>query len=886
MAPNAKAQELVARKALKMAKVEPQSVDYVEAHATSTPLGDPTEVSAISAVYGQNRETPCFIGSVKPNIGHLEAGAGAASFIKASLAVNKGILPPQANLNKLNTRINWKESGVQVVQEIQPWPGVDGVRRAGICSYGYGGTVAHAVIEQYAGPEPFPEPQDIDTTHRPQLLLISAPQEKRLAIQAGTQQAWIASEGKEHLLPSIATTLSTRRGHHDYRAAFVVDDHEDAASTLKAFIEGNPSEWTTSGRVLSADARKDVVWVFSGHGAQWNNMAKDLISMPDFLNAIAPLDSIVQAEMGFSAVDALTTGNFESSTQIQVLTYIMQVGLASILRSKGIMPDAIMGHSVGEIAASVAAGCLTPEEGTLIVSRRAKLYERVAGSGAMILVNLPSTEVQTLLGEQSDWLTVAIHSSPSSCVVSGPKEAIAAFGETLKGKGTKAFNVKTDIAFHHPILNTLVDDLSSALLDSIAPQASNVPLYSTSMVDARTQSLRDATYWTRNMVQPVRLTSAVDAAVEDGFRLFMEVSSHPILAHSINETLMDKGIDSEDFGVFNTMSRNKPAEKTILHSIAQLHCRGAAVNWKRQMNGAWSTELKTTTWTHKDVWRAVETGPLSRVMTHDVDKHTLLGQRTTIAGESTVLYATRMDDQTKPFPGSHPLHGSEIVPAAALVNTFLHATGATSLTKIVLRVPVAVSQPRDIQVVVNPGQVKICSRLVQGGDAEDDAPWLTHTTSQWAPEHAGAQSLQRLDIASIRARIGTKLADNFSIDYLDKVGVSAMGFPWAITEHLGNLKEMIARVDVAPDVAAESALPWDEGSWAPIFDAATSVGSTLCKFTSLLLNPIQSKSVSQRGWYQQTGTPSIFTDSGDSPVLATVVLCISGLSRPPSLWNR
>ncbi|KAF2795101.1 6-methylsalicylic acid synthase [Melanomma pulvis-pyrius CBS 109.77] len=837
MAPNAKAQELVANKALKFAKIDPSTVGYVEAHATSTPLGDPTEVSAISAVYGQDRDEPCFIGSVKPNIGHLEAGAGAASFIKASLAVNKGILPPQANLTKLNSRINWKESGVQVVQDTREWPEEDGVRRAGICSYGYGGTVSHAVIEQYAGPEPFPTNEDIDDNHQPQVLLVSAPQEKRLAIQAGTQQSWISSKGKEHTLASIATTLSTRRGHHDYRAAFVVDDHEDASSTLKAFTEGSSNEWTTSGRVLGSDARKDVVWVFSGHGAQWQKMAKELIKTPNFYNAIAPLDSIVQAEMdGFSAVHALTTGEFESSTQVQVLTYIMQVGLTSVLRSKGINPDAIIGHSVGEIAASVAAGCLTPEEGALIVTRRAKLYGRVAGSGAMILVNLPSAEVQELLSERKD-LAIAIYSSPSSCVVSGAKEAVSAFGETLKAQGVKAFNVKTDIAFHHPMLETLRDDLSSALTNSIAPQQPTVPLYSTSMSDPRTQSLRDIEYWTRNMVQPVRLTSAVDAAVEDGFRLYLEVSSHPILAHSISETLMDKGI--EDFSVVNTMARNKPAEKMILHSIAQLHCRGAPVNWKNQMKGAWSTELQTTTWSHKDVWRTIETGPLSIVTTHDVEKHTLLGQRTAIAGESTVLYTTRIDDQTKPFPGSHPLHGSEIVPAAALVNTFLHATGAKSLTNIVLRVPVAISQPRDMQVVVNPGNVKICSRLVQEGAEQDDAPWLTHTTSQWALEHHETQPLQRLDVEAIQARIDTKLANNFSIDYLDKVGVSAMGFPWAITEHVGNLKEMIARVDVAPDAPAGSALPWDAHSWAPIFDAATSVGSTIFMDKPRLRMPAQ-----------------------------------------------
>ncbi|KAF2501079.1 hypothetical protein BU16DRAFT_613050 [Lophium mytilinum] len=834
MAPNAKAQERVARKALSVADIDPSTVGYVEAHATSTSLGDPTEVAAISAVYGQGRQNdPCFIGSVKPNIGHLEAGAGAAGFIKAALAVNKGILAPQANLTTLNSKVDWKKAGVQVVQNTTAWPESEEVRRAGICSYGYGGTVSHAVIEQYIKPQ-HPLAEDRETSG-PRILLLSAPQEKRLAIQAGTLQEWIASDdGKQDDLTSIANTLSTRRGHHDYRVAFVVDSHDDAAATLKAFAEDSANEWTTSSRSLGAN--KPVVWVFSGHGAQWKNMAKELIGNPVFYRAVSALDPIVQTEMGFSALEALKAGDFETSTQVQVLTYIMQVGLTAVLRSKGIKPDAVIGHSVGEIAATVAAGSLSPEEGALIVTRRANLYSRVAGSGAMILVNKPFAEMQEKLSGRSD-LAPAIDSSPSSCVVSGEKKSVEEFTEELKTQGVKAFRVNTDIAFHHPMLETLRKDLTTALTGAIKPQAPKVPLYSTSLSDPRGDALRDVSYWLENMIHPVRLTSAVGAALEDGLRVFLEVSTHPIIAHSISETIMDKGI--EDFKVANTMTRNKPSEKSILSSIAQLHCNGAAVDWKKQMGTQWSTAVPLTTWSHKDIWRSIETGPLNASTTHDVDKHTLLGERSAIAGESTVVYRTVIDDQTKPFPGSHPLHGSEIVPAAALCNTFLHSTGATTLSNIILRVPVAISQKRDIQVVVHPGQVKICSRLTQDkGEQQDDASWLTHTTGRWALDTTPVEP-EVFDVEAIKSRIGAKLADNFSIDYLDKVGVSAMGFPWAVTEHYGNLKEMIARVDVSPETAAGEALPWDEYSWAPILDAATSVGSTIFMDKPALRMPAQ-----------------------------------------------
>ncbi|MCJ1403645.1 hypothetical protein MMC11_006868 [Xylographa trunciseda] len=830
MAPNAKAQELVARHALRAGGVDPLTVDYVEAHATSTPLGDPTEVSAIANIYGAGRpqEKPVFIGSVKPNVGHLEAGAGAVGFIKATLALNKGILPPQANLKKLNSKINWKESGVKVVQDVAEWPISDGPRRAAICSYGYGGTVSHAVIEDYSKDSGYASgTSEVDESPcSSEILVLSAPQEKRLAVQAATYASWALSEGKVHDMRTIAATLAARRGHHDYRAAFVVDSHQDAESSLNAFAKGSATEWATHDRVLDSDISKDVTWVFSGHGAQWNEMGQELLQNSVFYEAVAALDHVVQVEMGFSAIEALESGEFDASDKIQVLTYVMQIGLTAILRSKGLQPQAIIGHSVGEIAASVAAGALIPEEGALLVCRRAKLYRQVMGLGAMILVNSPFSDIGQELSGRTD-IVAAIDSSPSSCVVSGTTNAIKEFKETLSARGIVVFQVKTDIAFHSPMLEQLVAPLYRDLKDSLFPRTPTLMLYSTSDPNPRAKDLKGMRYWAANMVNPVLLTSAIEAAADDGLRLFLEISTHPIISHSIRDTLMSK--DIEDFSVISTMFRKKRAEKSLLLSIAQLYCKGADINWDKLVGREWVPEMPTTTWSHKPVWRKIETGEHNTGIVHDVEKHTLLGLRSSIAGTNIVLHTTKLDNNTKPFPGNHPLHETEIVPAAVLVNTFVHAAGARVLSNVVLRVPVAINAPRDVQIVVQQGQVKIASHLISGEhDTSDETSWMTHTTSQWTAEAPSmATNDLTFNVPAIRARIGVKLADNFSIDYLDKVGVSAMGFPWAITEHYGNLKEMIAKVDVAPDLPEGSVLPWDEHSWAPLLDAATSVGSTL-----------------------------------------------------------
>lgn len=828
MAPNAKAQELVARQALAQAKVDPATVEYIEAHATSTPLGDPTEVSAISAVYGGNRASPAWIGSVKPNVGHLEAGAGAVGFIKTVMALNKAQLPPQANLTTLNTKVDWEKSGTQVVREALDWAASeDHLRRAAVCSYGYGGTVSHAVVEQSLFGVPAADRSRESAGGGATVLVISAPQEKRLAGQAAVLADWLSGAGSDEDLQAVANTLALRRTRHDYRAAFVADSTAQAAELLRAFSQGKRAEWMSQDVVLGPAAKKDVVWVFSGHGAQWTGMGKELMENAAFYNAIAPVDAVVQKELGYSVTAALRSGDESGeSDRVQVLTYVVQVGLAAVLRSKGVRPGAVVGHSVGEIAAAVAAGCLEPEEGALVVARRARLYAQVKGGGAMFMVNLPFAQVQRELQGRQD-VVAAIDSSPSSCVVSGTTAAAQEYAAAVQQRGVKTMRVATDIAFHSGrVLEPLAAPLAAALAGALQPRPPTVPLYSTSAADARSAGLRDADSWVRNMVQPVLLTSAVSAAVTDGFRVFLEVSSHPIVAHSINETILAQGLEDDEYAVVASVRRNKPAVRCVLHAVGALYTKGAAVDFGKQPHRRWSPRMPGTQWVHRPIWRKIETGsPASAErLTHDVEQHALLGLRSPVSGTSTVLYTTRLDNTTKPFPGSHPLHGTEIVPAAVLVNTFHHATAAAVLSNVVLRVPVAVNAPRDVQVVVADDTVRITSRLQQS-IPDQDISWATHTTARWSTAAPGTTAAAaRIDVAAIQKRIGAVLPPTFSIDYLDKVGVSAMGFPWAVTEHHGNLKEMLARVDVCPDGAT---LPWDPSSWAPILDAATSVGSTI-----------------------------------------------------------
>ncbi|KAF9696274.1 hypothetical protein EKO04_005193 [Ascochyta lentis] len=836
MAPNSKAQELVARQALLRAgNIDPHTINYVEAHATSTSLGDPTEISAIAQVYGAGRSSgsPCYVGSIKPNVGHLEAAAGAIGFIKSVLSVQKGVIAPQTLLNKLNTKIDWASSGLEVVREQKAWPDRD-VRRAAVCCYGYGGSVCHAILEQAPA-----RSHQLERSHQvpdtglsirsntATVLTLSAIQEKRLPAIAASLAHWLSSrDGMSEDLHAVARTMSQHRAAHDYRASFVIptNNHDYAVRSLTEFAKGRPDQWTTSNRVLDSAVQKGAVWVFSGHGAQWSNMGRELLRNPVFYCTLSSLDVIVQEEAGFSAVTALERGDLGDSTKIQVITYAVQIGLTALLKSKGVTPQAIIGHSVGEIAAAVAAGCLTEHEGAIIVSRRAKLYAHVQGEGAMALVTLPfATVAQQLVGRGD--IVAAIRSSPSSCVVSGSTQAVEWYVKRLEKQSVKSWRVQTDIGFHSPMLEQLVSALQEGLGQSINPQPAVVPIYSTSALDPRTSSLRNIDYWTKNMVDPVWLVDAVDAAVDDGFRVFMEISTHPIISHSISETLSARSID--EFAAFGVMAKETSPERSILKAVAQLHTLGGNVDLGAlHGQGPWSTKVPNTPWVHKPYWKKISTGSRPAAQQHDVDTHTVLGALTEIAGTNTKVWTTTLDDSTKPYPLTHPLDGTEIIPAAVYCNTFQRATGATMLDNLELRVPTPMAaDKRELQIIVENKEVRMASRLrgETSGTTEVDHAWIQHSAAKFTKTDITSHQ-QTLSISAIKNRIGAQLPNDFAWKYLQSIGVSGIAFPWAVLEHFGNEKEMLVKMDMDLD---SPTMAWDAQSWAPFLDAATSVGSSI-----------------------------------------------------------
>ncbi|MCJ1466161.1 hypothetical protein MMC07_004780 [Pseudocyphellaria aurata] len=848
MAPNQQAQERVARKALKEARLLADSISYIEAHATSTPVGDPTECAAMANVYGSGARRPgsepCYIGSVKSNIGHLEAGAGVLGFIKAIMVVQNGLIPPQSHLATPTTKINWEECLLKAVTEPTPWLTNGTPRRAAIASYGYGGTVSHAIIEaapvMQAPPTGrlFPKPRAPRTLT---ILLLSAPQISRIGAAATRLAEWLessrSSQNEEVDLESVAYTLAVKRGHHKFRTAIIAKSLTEAVELLSALAQNKKSSQICTGRALSQDDTNGTVWVFSGHGAQWKEMGQTLVDEDSaFREILEQLEPVIQQQMSFSAIAALRSGDFESVDKVQILTYVMQVGIAAMLRSSGVVPRAIIGHSLGEVAASVIAGSLTLIEGAMLCCVRANLYRSVAGTGAMILVNLPAHQAARELKSKGN-IFVAVDSSPSSCVLSGTPEAVNVFSERCKQNGHKVHQVKSDVAFHTPLLSHLVPSMRQALENALSPKSPQICLYSTSLDESRDTKLRDLDYWVDNMIKPVLLTSTIAAAAKDGYKAFLEISSHPIVTHSINETLLEAEVP--DSIVIPTLIRNEDTRKSILTTLGKLHCIGDSVDFQNLLPGTWLHEVPRTAWEHQPHWRKVASSSASASasskVTHDVNAHILLGGRTQLIGTNTVLWQTHLDPHVKPFPGRHPLHDTEIVPAAVLLNTFLSAVPGYSLRNVSLRVPVVVGLPRDIQVVLENDQMRLSSRLAELGIKDNgNSSWVVNTTCQVSLAK-DLTAVEKMDITELRLRVSKSLSNSFTMSYLAKVGVTEMGFPWRVLEHWENENEMLAKVHADPE--ADPSTHWGSDSWASILDAATSISSTIFHADPLLRMP-------------------------------------------------
>src|SRR5271156_2042958 len=726
-APNTIAQCDVIARALRSADVTAGSVNFVEAHGTGTVLGDPIEFEALADVYGRGNGR-CALGTVKSNFGHLEAAAGIAGFIKAALSVQRAQIPPNLHFSQWNPSIDPKPTRLFVPTELSPWPADEGPRRAAVSSFGIGGTNAHVVVEQ--GPDPAPL-SDAQSGSRVTTLTIAGKTEQRIASWAAALAEWMSGDGAAVPLADIAHTVNLYRSRHNKFATVSARDRDEAVAGLRALVAGQPTPGVVGPR--AAPRGSGTVFLYSGQGSQWAGMGRQLLAdEPAFAAAVAELEPDFVAQVGFSLRDVLLAGEpVVGIERIQPVLVGMQLALTVLWRSYGVEPDAVIGHSMGEVTAAVVAGALSPADGLKVIATRSKLMSRLSGQGAMALLELGAAEAEKLVGQYPD-VTVAVYAAPEQTVIAGPPEQVDAVIAVVDAQGKLARRVEVDVASHHPTVDPILPELRSALAD-LAPVAPRIPLISTVGQANGTAPAFDADYWVANLRNPVRFSQAVTAALDKhGNHTFVEVSPHPLLSHAIAANL-DSARPRGGAQVAATLNRDNPETLTFHTQLATVRPPSAAM--AETAGGTKKlADLPPTPWLHSRYWAA----PFS-ANRQSAGTHPLLGMHVEMPSGRDHVWQADVGTELIPWLADHKVHGQPVMPATGYAEIALAAASEA------LGLPVksvAVNRLEVEQMLPLGDQTQITTQLTQGTqDSADDIRVEIHSrsaTGNWT-RHAVAR---------------------------------------------------------------------------------------------------------------------------------------------------
>jgi acyl transferase domain-containing protein/NADPH:quinone reductase-like Zn-dependent oxidoreductase/acyl carrier protein len=539
-APNPLAQEDVLRAACQAAGVAPNTVDYVETHGPGTVLGDPIEASALGAVFSAGRaaDRPLLIGSVKTNLGHLEAAAGMAGLIKTLLCIRARTLVGNRNFRTPNPHIEFDALRLRVLTDTQPWPTANARPLAGVSSFGFGGTNAHVIVEAA-------------TPTCPEVVFLKA--DSRQGLQALQEQV--------RELPRPQRGLPHCEGDRDrHRAALIVMPGECAGDKLEASLASADFGALTSG--------SRVVFVFPGQGGQWPHMARELlITEPAFARVIAACDDILRQQAGWSLRTLLTQDAdddvWNRIDRVQPALFAMQVGYAAVWQARGVRPDAVLGHSLGEAAAAYVAGALDLTDALSVVIARSSLAQSIAGQGGMLVARLDESDAEILAEELG--LAVAAHNSKGSVVFAGSQASVARAVEILEQRGARPHRVDVDFASHSPQVDGLLPELARRL-QAIVPRSASTTIYSSVTAGELHGTECGPGYWARNLRHTVRFWQAATLASAQGPTVFVELSPHPVLEQALLSTFSDR----PDVKLVSTSTREASVAEQLVRGLGRL----------------------------------------------------------------------------------------------------------------------------------------------------------------------------------------------------------------------------------------------------------------------------------------------------------------------------
>jgi acyl transferase domain-containing protein/acyl carrier protein len=591
-APNAIAQQALLSSALEAAGLTHDVPGYVEAHGTGTPLGDPLELAALTEVIGRHRpeDRKLIVGSHKANFGHMDSAAGIAGLLKTLLVLRHRTVPPQIHHKHPSPLVDWERSGIAVPTQATPLPTVDGDAVTGVSAFGLSGTNAHVLISTPPRSAPVKGRRGGDRKSGKQAAE-EGPRGRTLLVSASTEEGLrdLAEDYRELLdrtplsgtepagLDALLASAAVRRTHQRHRLAVVGETAQELSAALESFRGGERRASVAVGE--AEEGQSKLVYVFSGQGSQYPGVALDLYeSEPVVKEALDECDALFREHADWSLLDLLREKDPEriKATEVaQPVVFAVQVALARLWQSWGLAPKAVIGHSMGEVAAAVVAGALTLPEAARLIVARGRLMQQATGSGRMVAVELGAEEVTRRLGGRFPEVCVATVNGPTSVVIAGPPTPMEGAVAELRQSGANAVALPVTYAFHHPMMQGYGDELEAFLAD-LEPAEPTVPLFSTAGTAEQTTPRLDAAYWGRNLRDPVLFWPAVDRLLAEGNAVFVEIGAHPVLGRPLQAALTHR----ERTGpVVGSLARGKAAATTLAMARAKLHVAGVEFDW-------------------------------------------------------------------------------------------------------------------------------------------------------------------------------------------------------------------------------------------------------------------------------------------------------------------
>ncbi|MBO3682745.1 type I polyketide synthase, partial [Streptomyces sp. NEAU-YJ-81] len=748
-APNGPSQERVIRQALANAGLTVADVDAVEAHGTGTSLGDPIEAQALLATYGQERpeDQPLWLGSLKSNIGHAQAAAGVAGVIKMVLAMRHDTLPKTLHADEPTSKVDWTSGAVSLLSEARPWPETGHLRRAGISSFGVSGTNAHVVLEQAPPDAAVPDAEASDAG-APGLVatggvvpwVLSAKSPAALRAQAKRLVSHLESGDAPNAV-DVGWTLATTRAALDHRAVIFATDTEDGITTARALAEGRPDPLLVTGQT-GTDGK--TVFIFPGQGAQWAGMGAQLLdTSPVFAARLNECAEALAPYTDWSLMDVITGApdapSLDRVDVVQPATFAVVVSLAALWQSTGIHPDAVIGHSQGEIAAACVAGHLTLTNAAKIVALRSQtIADHLAGHGGMMSLATPADTID--LTNWHDKLWIAAHNGPNATVIAGDTDALHQLHTHYTDQGIRARIIPVDYASHTGHVDTIKNELHQTLTD-ITTEPGTIPWLSTVDREWIEPDTVDSGYWYRNLRQTVQFDATITTLADQGYRTFIEISPHPVLTTAIQETLETH--NTSNAIITGTLRRDDDTPTRLLTNLAHLTTNGTPVNWPTLFTGTQPTRIPLPTYPfqHHHYWlpRNTNAGDVSAVGLQGTG-HPLAGAVVSVPDTGGVLLTGQLSVATHPWLADHAVSGTVLLPGTAMAELAIRAgdeTDTPTLEELVIGQPMTLPEDGALHVQVLVGGVEDGRRGVRiysRPDAAQEQEWLEHASGTLATQ--------------------------------------------------------------------------------------------------------------------------------------------------------